>query len=115
MSYKIAVASSDGKVINQHFGKATQFLIFEVDQVAYHFIERILTNPICQSGEHEEPSLLDTVQGLVGCRAVLASQIGKGAVQVLMESGIDAFEVKNLIEDALIERIKAYYIHDSSK
>lgn len=28
---RVAIVSSDGKVINQHFGKASRFLIFEVD------------------------------------------------------------------------------------
>ncbi|NJD75470.1 MAG: hypothetical protein FIB08_00040 [Candidatus Methanoperedens sp.] len=27
---RVAVVSSDGKVINQHFGKASRFLIFEI-------------------------------------------------------------------------------------
>jgi predicted Fe-Mo cluster-binding NifX family protein len=32
---KVAVVSSDGKVINQHFGKASRFLIFELIAVKY--------------------------------------------------------------------------------
>jgi len=38
MSYEIAVASSDGKVVNQHFGKATNFLIFEVEGDNFKYI-----------------------------------------------------------------------------
>lgn len=30
MSYKIAIATSDGKFVNQHFGRANQFLIVEL-------------------------------------------------------------------------------------
>lgn len=40
MSFKVAVASSDGKYINQHFGWAQQFLIFEIDDNGeYKFLE----------------------------------------------------------------------------
>ena len=30
MSYKLAIATSDGKFVNQHFGRANQFLIVEL-------------------------------------------------------------------------------------
>ena len=40
MSFKVAVASSDGKYVNQHFGMAQQFLIFEIDDEGnYKFLE----------------------------------------------------------------------------
>ena len=34
MSFKIAVSSSDGKVVNRHFGRTEKFLIFEIDIVS---------------------------------------------------------------------------------
>ena len=34
--YKVAVASSDGKTVDTHFGHAQSFLIFEVDTSKYH-------------------------------------------------------------------------------
>jgi nitrogen fixation protein NifX len=36
---KVAVVSSDGKVLNQHFRNASHFLIFEVDYGGIQFIE----------------------------------------------------------------------------
>ena len=39
-NYKIAVASSDGIVLNQHFGHADIFLIYEVNNdESFRFIE----------------------------------------------------------------------------
>ncbi len=47
MSYKVAVASSDGKFVNQHFGMAQQFLIFEIDDDEYKFMElRRMLRPV---------------------------------------------------------------------
>ena len=46
MAYKVAVTSSDGKFINQHFGRAQQFLIFEIDDEGdYKFLELRKNDP----------------------------------------------------------------------
>lgn len=37
MAYKVAFASSDGKVVNQHFGRTKQFLIVEIDNKDYKY------------------------------------------------------------------------------
>lgn len=101
MSYKIAVASSDGKVVNQHFGKATKFLIFEVEEDNFKFLELIEASAFCNYGEHDENELLSAVEALEGIRAVLVSQIGKA-------KGIESFDVRDFIEDALNKLIKYY-------
>jgi len=114
MSYKIAVASSDGKVVNQHFGRATQFLIFEVDGENFKFLELLEAGAFCNHGEHDENKLLSAVEALKGSRAVLVSQIGKGAAEALRRNGIDSFDVRNFIEDALNKLIKYYSNIDKS-
>ncbi|MDE6312662.1 MAG: hydrogenase [Lachnospiraceae bacterium] len=40
MSYKIAVASSDGKQIDESFGSAESFLIYEVADGTYRILEK---------------------------------------------------------------------------
>jgi predicted Fe-Mo cluster-binding NifX family protein len=49
---KVAVVSSDGKVINQHFGNASRFLIFEVDGGEIQLIEVRETTPLCGSANY---------------------------------------------------------------
>ncbi|MBN7772239.1 NifB/NifX family molybdenum-iron cluster-binding protein [Clostridium aminobutyricum] len=115
MSYKIAAASSDGKVINQHFGKATQFLIFEVKEGKYSFLERMETKPFCSGGGHDDNSLLAAADALIGCRAVLVSQIGNGAAQLLESKGIQSFDINGLIEEALPKLINYYLKTDGGK
>jgi len=114
MSYKIAVASSDGKVVNQHFGKATQFLIFEVEKDNFKFLELLEASAFCNYGEHDDNKLLSAVEVLEGIRAVLVSQIGKGAAQALKIKGIESFDVRDFIEDALKKLIKYYLNIDRS-
>lgn len=115
MAYKIAVASSDGKVINHHFGRATQFLVFTVEEGKFNFFELIKTGPFCNHGEHDDNSLKSATDGLVGCRAVLVSQIGNGAAGILKSKGIDSFEIHDFIENALEKLIKYYTKIDGGK
>lgn len=48
--YKVAVASSDGIVVNQHFGRADTFFIYEVAGTGnYRFLETRTVTPVCGS------------------------------------------------------------------
>ncbi len=102
MSYKIAVASSDGKVVNQHFGRAETFYIGEVnDNRLFQFLEERRTKAICMGGEHEAGALNTTAESLSDCRYVLVSQIGPGAEYVLNQKGITVFTVRDYIDNAI--------------
>lgn len=101
MSYKVAVASSDGKYVNEHFGRAKQFLIFNVDDNQFEFYELRKNNPPCSAEGHNEDQMSMTVKLLEDCEAVLVSQIGIGAVQALSLKGIKPYVLPDFIEDAL--------------
>jgi len=104
MPYKVAVASSDGKVINQHFGRSKQFLIFEInDQGKFNFLELRPNTPPCGFGEHLEDDLQRTVALLSDCRTVLVSQIGPAAKQALITKGIHVYSAPLLIDRALLK------------
>lgn len=49
--YKVAVASSDGKTVDTHFGHAQSFLIFEVDEQtgAFEDVEERDVRAACNS------------------------------------------------------------------
>ena len=52
MSYLIAVATSDGEIIDTHFGHADSFLILEVDEDGYYEeIEERVVRPACGGGD----------------------------------------------------------------
>ncbi|HBW34238.1 NifB/NifX family molybdenum-iron cluster-binding protein [Desulfosporosinus sp. BICA1-9] len=101
MSYRVAVASSDGKYINQHFGRARQFLIFDVNDNKYEFYELRKNDPLCSGQDHNEDQMSRTVELLADCREVLVSQIGPGAIQALALKGIKYRIVPDFIEDVL--------------
>lgn len=99
---KVAVASSDGIVVNQHFGRADSFYIYEVSQGKEPvLLEKRKGKPFCHGGSHEEGELLDATELLADCRKVYVSQIGRGAELELARIGIHAVTAPGLIEEVL--------------
>ena len=39
MDVKIAIASSDGLTVNEHFGRAHSFIIYRLHDAGYEFVE----------------------------------------------------------------------------
>lgn len=102
MSYKIAVASSDGKVVNQHFGRADKFYIVEVlDDQSFAYRETREFGAVCAGGEHDENTLEKTASALSDCRYVLVSQIGPGAEYALSKQDITVFSISHFIDEAV--------------
>jgi len=95
---KVAVASTDGIAINEHFGRAEEFWIYESDEEGvYQFIER-RKKIIDESKDHQAA----TAQLLADVEVVLISKIGPGAEKELRRAGIIALSVSGAIEKALI-------------
>lgn len=101
MSYRVAVASTDGKYVNDHFGRARQFLIFDVSPDGYQFIEFRSNVPSCNPEQGDEGGHFKTLELLADCRAVVVARIGPGAEQVLAAHGIRAFTIPDFIDEAL--------------
>ncbi len=101
-SLKMAIASSDGKVINQHFGKARRFIIIESDGEEIKVVEVRENNPACgtlEYGGHAD-DMLDRSISLIGdCDAVLCSRVGGGAAEVLLSRGVEPVEAPGFIEE----------------
>jgi len=107
MAYKIAFASSDGKVVNQHFGRAKQFHIVEIGENEYKFIESRENIPPCDEFGHSDDALANAIQVISDCKAVFVSQIGPGAAELLEQNGIQPVEAPDEIEKILERLIKS--------
>jgi predicted Fe-Mo cluster-binding NifX family protein len=103
MSIKVAIASSDGKYINQHFGKTNKFLIFQVNGPDdYEFVELREDEPSCGSyREDGQSKTKERSELLSDCKAVIVSKIGPSASQKLIDKGIIPFEQRCFITEAL--------------
>lgn len=107
MQYRIAVASRDGKAVNERFGGCEKFLIIEVGDknAAWTFGG---TRKVSGTGGEDEKSLDAAADALGDCRLVLVSRIAPRAEAALKRRGIDALEYYGLIGDAM-ELILEYY------
>lgn len=106
MALKVAVASSDGKYINQHFGMTSQFVIFNLnDDGTYEFLELRENKPACTIECHSELPMDESVQLISDCQVVIASQIGPGAIDILLSHHIEPYIAPTFIEDALKQLI----------
>ncbi|WP_446899750.1 NifB/NifX family molybdenum-iron cluster-binding protein [Clostridium sp. LBM24168] len=110
--YKIAVASSDGKIIDQHFGQANQFYIYEVDDINYKFVELRKLENVPENFNSDYDKFLYMIRALSGCRIVVVSQIGQEAIKFLGKNGIHAFDIEEPIDYALKKLVEYYFKMD---
>ena len=105
----IAVASKDGRKINQHFGHAERFLIYDVNGEEVKLVEEKKVERYC-SYDPDHPlrgHLLKAIgEALQGCRAVLCAQIGECPQQEMARLGLDTFVVNGAIKPTLLELSK---------
>lgn len=107
-TFRIAVASTDGKTINEHFGKASSFLIYETGKEGYTFIEKRSVTPLNCESEHTEESLASNIEALKDCKAVVTVKIGGPVKRAFEINGISIFEKSDTIDNALT-KLAAYY------
>lgn len=100
----IAVASKTGTEVDQHFGHAERFLIYDFDQGEPKRIDEVQVEKYC-SFDPENPMRHRQFDGIVaaleGCRAVVTAMIGEYPKQELLKAGIQAISAEGPIEDAL--------------
>jgi len=103
MKYKVAIASTDGVTVNQHYGKADYFYIALADSESktFEYIEKRAVIPICKGRQHDDNALLESALKLKDCQYVLAGQIGYLAEIVLIQEGLGVFELPGKVEESL--------------
>jgi len=103
---QIAVASSDGIVVNNHFGKARKFYIYKVNDEVIDLQEIRELKPVCDTGNHDDERLRENLNELIDCEYLLVSRIGDGARNMALGMGIEAFEIPGIIKDSIDQLIK---------
>ncbi|MBD2313088.1 nitrogenase cofactor biosynthesis protein NifB [Desertifilum sp. FACHB-1129] len=94
----VAVATKGGGLVNQHFGHAKEFMIYEVDANEARFVGHRKIDHYCQSGYGEEATLDNIIQTIGDCKAVLVSKIGHCPQTELQKAGIQSVEAYDVIE-----------------
>ena len=90
-SVQMAVASSGQGLINQHFGSAKEFMIYEVSSKGARLIGHRKTAQYCTGPVHcgdGDAALPETIDMLKGCEVVLCSKVGFKPWDQLEAAGI---------------------------
>ncbi|MDR3214447.1 MAG: nitrogenase cofactor biosynthesis protein NifB [Azoarcus sp.] len=110
----MAVASTGQNLINQHFGHAREFLVYEASERGARFVGHRKTELYCvgnetcgdesEDGQSAENTLARTLAALSGCEAVLCARIGFEPWSRLEAAGIqpNGEHAMESIEDAVM-------------
>ena len=120
MKVKIAFATSDRRAVNQHFGAAESFAVYELSENETRMIEVVEFIETAMDGH--EGKLAAKVELLGDCTAVYCNAVGASAIQQLLAKGIQPMRVdegtlidellcglqKNLVNDPPVWLVKHF-------
>jgi len=89
---KIAFASTDMRHVDQHFGSAKSFVIYEVDIDGATMTDAIEFGQLAQDGN--EDKLEAKIEALAPCAAVYVQAIGGSAITKLARIGVQPMKVQ---------------------
>ncbi|WP_407279786.1 nitrogenase cofactor biosynthesis protein NifB [Aromatoleum evansii] len=101
----VAVATKGSGRINQHFGHAEEFQVYEVSAAGAKFVGHRKVSLYCQGGYEDDEAMPGIVEALAGCGAVFVAKIGHCPRKDLTAAGIAAVEdyAHDYIEASLID------------
>ncbi len=98
---KVAIASTDGKNVNEHFGRAENFLFYEKTAEGMSLIGEVKVTPLSVNdpGHSFDPDRFKQLaEALIGCKEVYVAKIGARPSEELAGLGIKAVTYKGPIE-----------------
>ncbi|NIQ95286.1 MAG: dinitrogenase iron-molybdenum cofactor biosynthesis protein [Desulfuromonadales bacterium] len=101
---RIAVASKSGRDVDQHFGHAERFLVYEVDEELAELVDEVRVEKYCSfDPDHalRKPQFKAIVEALVDCRVVVTARIGEYPQHELEKAGLKHFASGGEIEAAV--------------
>jgi len=104
---RVGVASKGGVQIDEHFGHADAFLIYELAPDGARFLEKRLVEHYCQGGYGDEDKRDAILRTLADCAACFVARVGDGPRGRLAEAGIEA--VSNYPYGAIDDSLKAWF------
>jgi nitrogen fixation protein NifB len=106
----IAVATKGSGRINEHFGHAKEFQVYELSTAGAKFVGHRRVDHYCQGGFGEDESLDVTIRAINDCHAVFVAKIGGCPKETLRAAGIEPVDQYALefIEQSAISWFREY-------
>lgn len=103
---KVAFASDDRAIVNQHFGAAVGFAIYGYDGERWQLLELAEFPPETMDGN--ETKLPAKIAALAGCAAVYCLAAGGSAVKQLLAAGVQPVRLDDETPiEALLKQVSA--------
>ncbi|MFZ4857645.1 MAG: NifB/NifX family molybdenum-iron cluster-binding protein [Desulfuromonadaceae bacterium] len=100
MDVKIAVASSDGIIVDEHFGRARSFRIYRLYDCGYEYLETRENLTPCTGQSYDDTFLVQVASGISDCRGVVAAKISPCAVDAVIMHLMLPFTLPGTVEKA---------------
>uniref|UniRef100_Q07HX3 FeMo cofactor biosynthesis protein NifB n=1 Tax=Rhodopseudomonas palustris (strain BisA53) TaxID=316055 RepID=Q07HX3_RHOP5 len=110
INIQVAVATKGGGRVNEHFGHAHEFQIYEVSTAGAKFVGHRRVDLYCEGGYASDAGIEPILKALNDCTAVLVAKIGLCPKDSLAGAGIEAVEsyAFEFIETSVIAYFKDY-------
>ncbi|MBZ4645945.1 MAG: multifunctional nitrogenase iron molybdenum cofactor biosinthesis protein NifN/nitrogenase [Clostridia bacterium] len=107
--YRFAVASKSGMLIDQHFGHAEEFYIYEYRNGEITFIEKRSVNKYCTGTEDcdiHEDKIQKIIRTIKDCNGVLALRAGYEPIKKLKQRGIKVIQMYEEINKGIVRAVE---------
>jgi nitrogen fixation protein NifB len=92
MTARVAVATKGEGLVNQHFGHAREFQVYDVGRFGATLVGVRKVENYCQGGDGDEDVLDAVLAALADCEAVLVAKVGRCPRERLAMAGIEPVE-----------------------
>lgn len=112
MSTRIAFATTDGVTVDEHFGHAKYWDVYDIDLDKVDLVETRLCRPGCSC--HDTKVFSEMLDVLDDCDVLFVAMIGEGAAGYVINRGKRVFQaagdiyqiMKSLIDNNTLEGIR---------
>lgn len=94
----VAVATKGGGLVNQHFGHAKEFMIYEISATDAKFVGHRKVADYCHGGYGEDAALDGIIGTIADCKAILTAKVGPCPRKKLEQAGLTVVEAYDVIE-----------------
>ena len=102
---RIAAATANGFTVDEHFGHAKFFRVYDISENGHEFVEVRDAVAACQHSLGHDTTRFDKIIELLSdCDAILVQKIGEGAAAYLLARGVRVLEVSGSIP-AVLDRL----------
>jgi predicted Fe-Mo cluster-binding NifX family protein len=103
VNLRFAVCTKSGILVDQHFGHATELIIYEYENGNIEKIERRPVRPFCMGPEScdADERMNDIIHSIADCVCVICMRIGNEPAESLLQSGIAVRTACDRIETAV--------------